>query len=484
MPIIDPFDQVETEKKSERFDINRIYSNVFLLFKLVIVLISFAIILFLLALVVKPERDIAIQPFETTEKNPGGVFVADFLRFKLQEIKEINEKEIVVSRVVSEGQRPDTSPISLRANDLYYSISELGNIGMGGTSLSLGQLLLSLKDFFGTRERTLTGCIQRSGSDLHIVAILDGPSVPGGIAAWEIRVTHSQNKSFSDENISSMIEDLAFKIASNLNKSGKNPQTWEAFKNLTMSKEAYYRYNATRDIVDLNRASEFALLAKRSEPRYSGSYILFSALGEAYLHINNSMNMFRKAEQLFQNAIELNSTYANAWNGKGSALYDQKRYNDSIEAYNKAITLDPSPFVAWNNKGLALFYLGKYNDSLQAYDKAISLNQSYGNAWINKGITLYYQGRYNDSLQAFSRALMLKEDPVTWDREGVSLYAIGKYDKAIKAFNNAIQLKPDYAEAWNNKGDALKLLGKTSESNEAYSRAKELGANSGSHEHV
>ena len=31
----------------------------------------------------------------------------------------------------------------------------------------------------------------------------------------------------------------------------------------------------------------------------------------------------------------------------------------------------------------------------------------------------------------------------------------GKYDEAIKAYDEAIRLDPNYAKAWNNKGNAL-----------------------------
>jgi len=44
--------------------------------------------------------------------------------------------------------------------------------------------------------------------------------------------------------------------------------------------------------------------------------------------------------------------------------------------------------------------------------------------------------------------------------------------KPFQAFDKAIQLKTDYAEAYSNKGNALKFLSKTSEANATF--AKEL----------
>jgi Flp pilus assembly protein TadD len=54
-------------------------------------------------------------------------------------------------------------------------------------------------------------------------------------------------------------------------------------------------------------------------------------------------------------------------------------------------------------------------------------------------------------------------------------YSQGKYDEAIQAYNKAIEIDPQDAYAWNNKGVALKSLGHTTESNEAFAKAKDLG---------
>ena len=40
---------------------------------------------------------------------------------------------------------------------------------------------------------------------------------------------------------------------------------------------------------------------------------------------------------------------------------------------------------------------------------------------------------------------------------GVALQDLGKLDEAIEAYNKALSIKPDYAEAYNNMGNALKI---------------------------
>jgi len=63
--------------------------------------------------------------------------------------------------------------------------------------------------------------------------------------------------------------------------------------------------------------------------------------------------------------------------------------------------------------------------------------------------------------------------------KGEVLLAQGKYDEAIRVFDEIIQLDPQdsmsCAIAWDGKGEALEKLGKTTEANAAFARAKELG---------
>jgi Flp pilus assembly protein TadD len=43
------------------------------------------------------------------------------------------------------------------------------------------------------------------------------------------------------------------------------------------------------------------------------------------------------------------------------------------------------------------------------------------------------------------------------------------------AFDKAVEINPQLAEAWNCKGIALKALGRNSEADSAFAKAKELG---------
>jgi Flp pilus assembly protein TadD len=61
------------------------------------------------------------------------------------------------------------------------------------------------------------------------------------------------------------------------------------------------------------------------------------------------------------------------------------------------------------------------------------------------------------------------------EHQGVALSNQHKYDEAIKATDEAIRIDPNNAKFWHNNGIFLNHLGRTSEADAAYARAKDLG---------
>jgi len=48
---------------------------------------------------------------------------------------------------------------------------------------------------------------------------------------------------------------------------------------------------------------------------------------------------------------------------------------------------------------------------------------------------------------------------------------LGRFEQAISAYDNATKIDPQYSDAWNNKGVALKALNRNSEADEAFAKA-------------
>jgi predicted O-linked N-acetylglucosamine transferase (SPINDLY family) len=77
-----------------------------------------------------------------------------------------------------------------------------------------------------------------------------------------------------------------------------------------------------------------------------------------------------------------------------------------------------------------------------------------------------------EAIVAYSKALAIKPDYAdAYNNLGNALKDQGKLEEAIEAYNKALAIKPDYAEAFNNMGNALKDQGKLEEAIVAYSKA-------------
>lgn len=242
----------------------------------------------------------------------------------------------------------------------------------------------------------------------------------------------------------------------------------------------------------LGRQSEaIEAYAKASELGYSNS---------VPAHENTAEDWFNKGQELFRNgskeeavgaydkAIELDPENTEAWLGKGTVLglwagsiNDKSLYEDAIKAFDKAIELDPQQTRGRLVKASALLNLGRYNESLKTLDEAIeaaSQDTEKAQIWFEKAHLFAEQGNYNETAKALEKASLLDpKDKDLWINGGVLLSAhLGRYDEALKYYERGLQIDPPTdGYAWYAKGEALKSLGRNSEADAAFVKAKELG---------
>ena len=227
-----------------------------------------------------------------------------------------------------------------------------------------------------------------------------------------------------------------------------------------------------------------------------------------------SQSKYDDAIQCFDKVIELSPDFAGGWTFKGVALLEQGKYDEAMQCFDKAIELAPDYEVPWENKGTVLYKQGKYDEAMQCFDKAIEANSQIADgafyykskilynqskydeviqccqkslalhpqqsALLNiKGMALTKQGKYDEAIQSYDKAIELSPQYAEYalNNKGWALNSEGKYDEALQALDKAIELDSKYALAWDNKGISLKALGRTSEADVAFAKAKELGYN-------
>jgi len=164
---------------------------------------------------------------------------------------------------------------------------------------------------------------------------------------------------------------------------------------------------------------------------------------------------------------------ATQWYEQGNAAIAAGNNTAAIVAFEQAIALEPTYFEAWDGKADVLNRGGQFSDALTASDRALGINPDYVQGWINRGQILYNIGYYyedqktdltkaneyyNQQLLAFEKAISL--DPASadaWFNKGYALAGMKRYDEAIAAFDKVKEINPEYPKIDQNKKIAQQL---------------------------
>ena len=170
---------------------------------------------------------------------------------------------------------------------------------------------------------------------------------------------------------------------------------------------------------------------------------------------------YAKALPYFEEAVQRNPSYAEAWFEVGVCNGELGRHQEEIAAYQQAIRLKPDFARAYYNLGLAYGELGRYQEEITAFQQAIHLKPDFAEAHYNLGGVYGKLGRYREAAAAFQQAIRLKPDfAEAHCNLGVAYGKLGRWQEAVAAFQQAIHLKPDFAEAHSNLGAAYSHLGR------------------------
>ena len=99
---------------------------------------------------------------------------------------------------------------------------------------------------------------------------------------------------------------------------------------------------------------------------------IFSQADTEYFDQANSMLVSgnnEKAVELYKQAIESNSNFAEAYLGLGMAYKEESKYTEAYNATKKALELKPKYYQAYYNLGLILEKQNKFNEAINAYNK-------------------------------------------------------------------------------------------------------------------
>ena len=214
---------------------------------------------------------------------------------------------------------------------------------------------------------------------------------------------------------------------------------------------------------------------------------------------NDLYNAKRYEEALaaFEQASQLDPNDASLYNKKGYTLYTLHRYGEALAAFEQAIRFNPKLIGAYKGKGKILRDLGRYGEALVAFEQASQLDPNFA-AYKDEEDMLRAK-RYEEALATFERSRhapivpSLQISPLVqtsfpdsyqknqqqrWLDTGYDLYNAKRYQDALYACEQALRNDPDNASVYNLKGDVLSDLKRYGEALTAFERAIQLDPNS------
>lgn len=221
--------------------------------------------------------------------------------------------------------------------------------------------------------------------------------------------------------------------------------------------EAATEYTAILDAIWQGRAA-----ADQQDVMFSSATIgaVLSSRGEARLIAGDNP----QAVNDFDAALEFTVQPAQALSGKGAALFNMGKFEESEVALSSAIALvktNPYFYLARGNTRLAL---ARAKDAENDFTAALDLNPGIAMAFANRAIARKAQSRPAEALKDFQAAIKLSPGTAALYSNRGNLYlAIGDAAKALKDYKEALRLAPGIPQSMSGAGAALVESGKYAE---------------------
>ena len=220
---------------------------------------------------------------------------------------------------------------------------------------------------------------------------------------------------------------------------------------------------------------------------------------------------YSDALESYNQAIEKNPKFAEAYNNIGNAQMALGAHAAALQAYENALLYREVYPEAYNNLGIVLRILGKLPEAEQVFRKAISLRGGYVEAHNNLAALLSWQGNDVEALRVLTDVLKIAprnptsliltariqlgrgnfdsaerackivledeaSNPEAMTVLGQTYHETDRYDLAIEILEKALKENPDFGEARNFYGVALKSVGRLDEARTEILKAIDLNS--------
>jgi hypothetical protein len=145
---------------------------------------------------------------------------------------------------------------------------------------------------------------------------------------------------------------------------------------------------------------------------------------------------------------------------RATAAMTSGNFAQALPLYDRAITLDPTHAEAHYKRANALRQLGRPEEAIASYDTAIELKPDYAFAYCNRGTVQRSLGLIDAAAASLDQAIACApSDPLAHYNRGLVMQDLFRWDDAIASYDAAIAIDPDHADAQFNRALLALSLG-------------------------
>lgn len=154
---------------------------------------------------------------------------------------------------------------------------------------------------------------------------------------------------------------------------------------------------------------------------------------------------FKNAESSFQTAIELNPSYAEAYNQLIALALSNENFDRAQTYINSGLRFAPTDPFLWFNQGVSLQEQQLYDSSIVPYQKSIYYDSTLTIAKFNLAYVYNVLGKHEQSIVKAEQVLYSEPNNVAaLYLNALNYKAIGEKDKAIDLLKKALRVNAEH----------------------------------------
>lgn len=159
----------------------------------------------------------------------------------------------------------------------------------------------------------------------------------------------------------------------------------------------------------------------------------------------------------------------------GDCRLRQNQPDKALACLRKALAKTPTLTAARVTYGEALKQSGDLAGAIKHYRELVQSTPSAYLAWRNLGLALQDAEQFEESIEALETYLARRPDDLQSRLSlAASFLQSAGFERALEEIDKVLEVSPDHAEAWNNKGLALRSIERLADAENAFMRAIDL----------